>query len=50
MNRSHTDGEKIQRAAFGCVRDVFDENGHNTVRFLPSAPTLSLMVRSLSRM
>jgi hypothetical protein len=31
------------------MRDVFDLNGHSTVRFLPSAPTANFTLRILSR-
>src|SRR5215472_2942581 len=47
--RSHTAGEKIHSAAFGCVREVFALNGHSTVRLRPSDPTASLILRILSR-
>jgi len=47
-NRNHTDGENIQCFAFGCVREVLDENGQSTVRFLPSCPTLNCILRSLA--
>jgi hypothetical protein len=47
--RSHTAGEKIHCAAFGCVREVLALNGHSSVRFRPSAPTASLTLRILSR-
>jgi hypothetical protein len=47
--RSHTAGENIHSDAFGCVRPVFDLNGHNTVRLWPSGPTASLTLRILSR-
>src|SRR6516162_7171802 len=47
--RSHTAGENIHCAAFGCVLEVLDLNGHSVVRLRPSAPTASLIFRILLR-